>query len=193
MKTRRLTKRCRDEITLTAFRHHRRPVPRRPGQAVGRPGPDWAAGQGRVHLSGRGYHRRPSVIGDDLLPQGRRSLQADRPSRRRSDADTQIPRSQQLEGGEGTTCQDARHGQGVRVVGYVQGAEMSTFRLVRIARGEKSLVKAGSYGELQNRLKQLRSGTRKGASGHGGKNPSAMRSKRPTEKTHERIHRLHLH
>ena len=46
---------------------------------------------------------------------------------------------------------------------------MSTFRLVRIARGKKSLVKAGSYGELQNRLKQLRSGTRKGASGRGGK------------------------
>jgi hypothetical protein len=40
---------------------------------------------------------------------------------------------------------------------------------VRIARGKKSLVKAGSYGELQNRLKQLRSGTRKGASGRGGK------------------------
>ncbi len=31
------------------------------------------------------------------------------------------------------------------------------------------IAKIGSYGELQNRLKQLRVGTRKGVSGRGGK------------------------
>jgi hypothetical protein len=41
--------------------------------------------------------------------------------------------------------------------------------LVKIARGKKTVIKTGTHGELQNRLKQLRSGTRKGASGRGGK------------------------
>ena len=44
-----------------------------------------------------------------------------------------------------------------------------THNLVRIARGKETVVKIGTYGELNNRLKQLRGGTRKGVSGRGGK------------------------
>ncbi len=43
------------------------------------------------------------------------------------------------------------------------------FNLVRIARGKSTVIETGTYGELQNRLKQLRGGTRKGVSGRGGK------------------------
>ena len=42
-------------------------------------------------------------------------------------------------------------------------------QIVKIARGKKRVVAHGSYGELQNRLKQLRGATRKGVCGRGGK------------------------
>ena len=42
------------DSSLTSFGLTAGPVSRRPRQAVGRTWPDWAAGQGRVHLSGRG-------------------------------------------------------------------------------------------------------------------------------------------
>jgi len=56
------------------------------------------------------------------------------------------------------------------------------FNLVRIARGKRTVVETGTHGELQNRLKQLRSGTRKGVSGRGGKKYPVRYEIEPGEK-----------
>lgn len=51
---------------------------------------------------------------------------------------------------------------------WPEGVETMT-TIVRIARGERTVVDSGSRPKMNRRLKQLRSSTARGASGRGGK------------------------
>jgi hypothetical protein len=51
-----------------------------------------------------------------------------------------------------------------------------THEIIRKARGQIEVIEKGSLGDLTNRLKQLKTSTRKGASGRGGKRYSVIYS-----------------
>jgi hypothetical protein len=51
-----------------------------------------------------------------------------------------------------------------------------THEIIRKARGQIKVIEKGSLGDLTNRLKQLKTSTRKGASGRGGKRYSVIYS-----------------